>query len=142
MTPTLRLILSGPSIVRPETEDISLKTEMDRSFGAHAGLVMFVPSVLLNLEDLTSNYHHCLMFTIIIVCVSLSGESSYLDFSNPATRAWYSRCFTLDKYKVRLWGAHKKTKVSCTRHGFPSFVPLPSQKVRRQQMTLMFMVGK
>lgn len=26
--------------------------------------------------------------------------SSYLDFSNPATRAWYSRCFSLDKYKV------------------------------------------
>ncbi|XP_027131085.1 neutral alpha-glucosidase C isoform X2 [Larimichthys crocea] len=27
------------------------------------------------------------------------GESSYLDFSNPDTRAWYSRCFGLDKYK-------------------------------------------
>ncbi|XP_036006347.1 neutral alpha-glucosidase C isoform X2 [Fundulus heteroclitus] len=27
------------------------------------------------------------------------GESSYLDFSRPATRAWYSRCFSLDKYK-------------------------------------------
>ncbi|CAG5866817.1 unnamed protein product, partial [Menidia menidia] len=27
------------------------------------------------------------------------GESSYLDFSSPATRAWYSRCFSLDKYK-------------------------------------------
>ncbi|XP_047202189.1 neutral alpha-glucosidase C isoform X2 [Girardinichthys multiradiatus] len=27
------------------------------------------------------------------------GESSYLDFSCPATRAWYSRCFSLDKYK-------------------------------------------
>ncbi|XP_028251698.1 neutral alpha-glucosidase C isoform X2 [Parambassis ranga] len=27
------------------------------------------------------------------------GVSSYLDFSNPATRAWYSRCFSLDKYK-------------------------------------------
>lgn len=27
------------------------------------------------------------------------GESSYLDFSSPATRAWYSRCFALDKYK-------------------------------------------
>ncbi|KAM3594386.1 uncharacterized protein V6R79_006984 [Siganus canaliculatus] len=26
-------------------------------------------------------------------------ESSYLDFSNPDTRAWYSRCFALDKYK-------------------------------------------
>uniref|UniRef100_H3CYV5 Glucosidase alpha, neutral C n=1 Tax=Tetraodon nigroviridis TaxID=99883 RepID=H3CYV5_TETNG len=28
-----------------------------------------------------------------------SGESSYLDFSNPHTRAWYSRCFGLDKYE-------------------------------------------
>uniref|UniRef100_A0A3Q3XRP1 Uncharacterized protein n=1 Tax=Mola mola TaxID=94237 RepID=A0A3Q3XRP1_MOLML len=27
------------------------------------------------------------------------GESSYLDFSNPHTRAWYSRRFCLDKYK-------------------------------------------
>ncbi|XP_041668639.1 neutral alpha-glucosidase C isoform X2 [Cheilinus undulatus] len=27
------------------------------------------------------------------------GESSYLDFSNPDTRAWYSRCFGLEKYK-------------------------------------------
>ncbi|XP_038158687.1 neutral alpha-glucosidase C-like, partial [Cyprinodon tularosa] len=27
------------------------------------------------------------------------GESSYLDFSNPATRAWYSRCFSFNKYK-------------------------------------------
>uniref|UniRef100_A0A3B4XF22 Glucosidase alpha, neutral C n=1 Tax=Seriola lalandi dorsalis TaxID=1841481 RepID=A0A3B4XF22_SERLL len=27
------------------------------------------------------------------------GESCYLDFSSPATRAWYSRCFSLDKYK-------------------------------------------
>ncbi|KAM9341648.1 LOW QUALITY PROTEIN: neutral alpha-glucosidase C [Symphorus nematophorus] len=27
------------------------------------------------------------------------GESLYLDFSNPDTRAWYSRCFGLDKYK-------------------------------------------
>nr|XP_033499233.1 neutral alpha-glucosidase C isoform X1 [Epinephelus lanceolatus] len=27
------------------------------------------------------------------------GESSYLDFSSPDTRAWYSRCFGLDKYK-------------------------------------------
>ncbi|XP_034531614.1 neutral alpha-glucosidase C isoform X1 [Notolabrus celidotus] len=27
------------------------------------------------------------------------GESCYLDFSNPVTRAWYSRCFSLDKYK-------------------------------------------
>lgn len=27
------------------------------------------------------------------------GESSYLDFSNPATRAWYSRCFSLSNYK-------------------------------------------
>ncbi|KAL3968546.1 C-type lectin domain family 4 member E [Sarotherodon galilaeus] len=27
------------------------------------------------------------------------GESSYLDFSSSATRAWYSRCFSLDKYK-------------------------------------------
>ncbi|KAM9354808.1 neutral alpha-glucosidase C [Pholidichthys leucotaenia] len=27
------------------------------------------------------------------------GESSYLDFNNPATRAWYSRCFSMDKYK-------------------------------------------
>ncbi|KAK5609207.1 hypothetical protein CRENBAI_014696 [Crenichthys baileyi] len=27
------------------------------------------------------------------------GESSYLDFSCPATRAWYSKCFSLDKYK-------------------------------------------
>ncbi|XP_004540067.2 neutral alpha-glucosidase C [Maylandia zebra] len=27
------------------------------------------------------------------------GESSYLDFSSSATRAWYSRCFGLDKYK-------------------------------------------
>uniref|UniRef100_A0A4W6DEC5 Glucosidase alpha, neutral C n=1 Tax=Lates calcarifer TaxID=8187 RepID=A0A4W6DEC5_LATCA len=27
------------------------------------------------------------------------GESCYLDFSSPATRAWYSRCFTLEKYK-------------------------------------------
>uniref|UniRef100_A0A3B4Z6G6 Glucosidase alpha, neutral C n=1 Tax=Stegastes partitus TaxID=144197 RepID=A0A3B4Z6G6_9TELE len=27
------------------------------------------------------------------------GESSYLDFSSPATRAWYSSCFSLDKYK-------------------------------------------
>ncbi|KAK2826683.1 hypothetical protein Q5P01_020897 [Channa striata] len=27
------------------------------------------------------------------------GESSYLDFSNPDTRAWYSRCFGLNKYK-------------------------------------------
>uniref|UniRef100_A0A8D3A992 Glucosidase alpha, neutral C n=2 Tax=Scophthalmus maximus TaxID=52904 RepID=A0A8D3A992_SCOMX len=27
------------------------------------------------------------------------GESCYLDFSSPATRAWYSRCFALDKYK-------------------------------------------
>ncbi|KAM6960828.1 neutral alpha-glucosidase C [Aplochiton taeniatus] len=26
------------------------------------------------------------------------GESCYLDFSSPATRAWYSRCFSLDKY--------------------------------------------
>uniref|UniRef100_A0A3Q2QIP7 Glucosidase alpha, neutral C n=1 Tax=Fundulus heteroclitus TaxID=8078 RepID=A0A3Q2QIP7_FUNHE len=30
------------------------------------------------------------------------GDSSYLDFSRPATRAWYSRCFSLDKYKVRI----------------------------------------
>ncbi|XP_062295812.1 neutral alpha-glucosidase C [Scomber scombrus] len=27
------------------------------------------------------------------------GESAYLDFSSPAARAWYSRCFALDKYK-------------------------------------------
>ncbi|XP_070835122.1 neutral alpha-glucosidase C [Chaetodon trifascialis] len=27
------------------------------------------------------------------------GKSSYLDFSSPDTRAWYSRCFSLDKYK-------------------------------------------
>uniref|UniRef100_A0A8C3G4V9 Glucosidase alpha, neutral C n=1 Tax=Cyclopterus lumpus TaxID=8103 RepID=A0A8C3G4V9_CYCLU len=27
------------------------------------------------------------------------GESYYLDFSSPDTRAWYSRCFGLDKYK-------------------------------------------
>uniref|UniRef100_A0A8C6TYH7 Glucosidase, alpha; neutral C n=1 Tax=Neogobius melanostomus TaxID=47308 RepID=A0A8C6TYH7_9GOBI len=27
------------------------------------------------------------------------GESCYLDFSNPATRAWYSRCFSLNNYK-------------------------------------------
>ncbi|KAF3845414.1 hypothetical protein F7725_008577 [Dissostichus mawsoni] len=27
------------------------------------------------------------------------GESSYLDFSRADTRAWYSRCFGLDKYK-------------------------------------------
>nr|XP_019953748.1 PREDICTED: neutral alpha-glucosidase C-like [Paralichthys olivaceus] len=27
------------------------------------------------------------------------GESCYLDFSRPDTRAWYSRCFALDKYK-------------------------------------------
>uniref|UniRef100_A0A8C9ZS90 Glucosidase alpha, neutral C n=1 Tax=Sander lucioperca TaxID=283035 RepID=A0A8C9ZS90_SANLU len=27
------------------------------------------------------------------------GESSYLDFSSSDTRAWYSRCFGLDKYK-------------------------------------------
>ncbi|XP_026195500.1 neutral alpha-glucosidase C isoform X2 [Anabas testudineus] len=27
------------------------------------------------------------------------GESCYLDFSSPATREWYSRCFGLDKYK-------------------------------------------
>lgn len=27
------------------------------------------------------------------------GESCYLDFSNPDTRAWYSRCFSLEKYK-------------------------------------------
>ncbi|KAG7234578.1 hypothetical protein INR49_002207 [Caranx melampygus] len=26
-------------------------------------------------------------------------ESCYLDFSSPTTRAWYSRCFSLDKYK-------------------------------------------
>nr|XP_046268944.1 neutral alpha-glucosidase C isoform X1 [Scatophagus argus] len=30
---------------------------------------------------------------------SWPGESSFLDFSNPDTRAWYSRCFGLDKYK-------------------------------------------
>lgn len=29
-----------------------------------------------------------------------AGESSYLDFSDPHTRAWYSSCFGLDKYKV------------------------------------------
>ncbi|XP_056868042.1 neutral alpha-glucosidase C isoform X4 [Takifugu flavidus] len=28
-----------------------------------------------------------------------SGECSYLDFSRPHTRAWYSRCFGLDKYE-------------------------------------------
>ncbi|XP_076002875.1 neutral alpha-glucosidase C [Genypterus blacodes] len=28
-----------------------------------------------------------------------SGDSCYLDFSSPATRAWYARCFALDKYK-------------------------------------------
>ncbi|XP_055018231.1 neutral alpha-glucosidase C isoform X2 [Boleophthalmus pectinirostris] len=27
------------------------------------------------------------------------GESCYLDFTNPATRAWYSRCFSLSNYK-------------------------------------------
>ncbi|KAM8916127.1 neutral alpha-glucosidase C isoform 3-T3 [Spinachia spinachia] len=27
------------------------------------------------------------------------GNSNYLDFSSPDTRAWYSRCFSLDKYK-------------------------------------------
>ncbi|XP_070698555.1 neutral alpha-glucosidase C [Pempheris klunzingeri] len=27
------------------------------------------------------------------------GESSYLDFSSPNTRAWYSTCFSLEKYK-------------------------------------------
>ncbi|XP_078796792.1 neutral alpha-glucosidase C isoform X1 [Oryzias latipes] len=27
------------------------------------------------------------------------GESSYLDFSSSRTRAWYSRCFSLEKYK-------------------------------------------
>uniref|UniRef100_A0A3Q1EHJ7 Glucosidase, alpha; neutral C n=1 Tax=Acanthochromis polyacanthus TaxID=80966 RepID=A0A3Q1EHJ7_9TELE len=27
------------------------------------------------------------------------GDSSYLDFSSPETRSWYSRCFSLDKYK-------------------------------------------
>ncbi|XP_061890554.1 neutral alpha-glucosidase C [Entelurus aequoreus] len=27
------------------------------------------------------------------------GESSYPDFSNPRTRAWYSSCFALDRYK-------------------------------------------
>uniref|UniRef100_A0A673A4J3 Glucosidase, alpha; neutral C n=1 Tax=Sphaeramia orbicularis TaxID=375764 RepID=A0A673A4J3_9TELE len=27
------------------------------------------------------------------------GESSYLDFSRPDTRAWYSSCFSLSKYK-------------------------------------------
>ncbi|KAF7653204.1 hypothetical protein LDENG_00086110 [Lucifuga dentata] len=27
------------------------------------------------------------------------GDSCYLDFSSPTTRAWYSTCFTLDKYK-------------------------------------------
>ncbi|KAM7403629.1 hypothetical protein PAMA_004187 [Pampus argenteus] len=27
------------------------------------------------------------------------GKSSYLDFSSPACRAWYSTCFALDKYK-------------------------------------------
>ncbi|XP_059209998.1 neutral alpha-glucosidase C [Centropristis striata] len=27
------------------------------------------------------------------------GESLYLDFSSPNTRAWYSRCYGLDKYK-------------------------------------------
>uniref|UniRef100_A0A3B3VVQ4 Glucosidase alpha, neutral C n=1 Tax=Poecilia latipinna TaxID=48699 RepID=A0A3B3VVQ4_9TELE len=27
------------------------------------------------------------------------GESSYLDFSCPETRAWYSRCYSFDKYK-------------------------------------------
>uniref|UniRef100_A0A8C4GYM8 Glucosidase, alpha; neutral C n=1 Tax=Dicentrarchus labrax TaxID=13489 RepID=A0A8C4GYM8_DICLA len=27
------------------------------------------------------------------------GESSYLDFSSPDTRSWYSRCFRLDKYQ-------------------------------------------
>lgn len=27
------------------------------------------------------------------------GESCYLDFSNPATRAWYSRCFSLNNFK-------------------------------------------
>lgn len=32
----------------------------------------------------------------------LIGESSYLDFSSPHTRAWYSRCFGLDKYKVLI----------------------------------------
>uniref|UniRef100_A0A3B4BC10 Uncharacterized protein n=1 Tax=Periophthalmus magnuspinnatus TaxID=409849 RepID=A0A3B4BC10_9GOBI len=27
------------------------------------------------------------------------GESCYLDFSNPATRAWYSRCFSLNNFQ-------------------------------------------
>ncbi|XP_072314317.1 neutral alpha-glucosidase C [Eucyclogobius newberryi] len=27
------------------------------------------------------------------------GESCYLDFTNPATRSWYSRCFSLSNYK-------------------------------------------
>lgn len=38
-------------------------------------------------------------------CSLFLGESSYLDFSRPHTRAWYSRCFGLDKYEVAPLGA-------------------------------------
>ncbi|XP_054862034.1 neutral alpha-glucosidase C [Amphiprion ocellaris] len=34
------------------------------------------------------------------------GDSSYLDFSSPETRSWYSGCFSLDKYKGSTSSLH------------------------------------
>jgi len=51
-------------------------------------------------------YILCFHPKLKFVLTSLTGESSYLDFSSPATRAWYSRCFSLDKYKVKINNVH------------------------------------
>ncbi|XP_055361355.1 neutral alpha-glucosidase C [Betta splendens] len=46
------------------------------------------------------------------------GESCYLDFSSPDTRAWYSSCFGLEKYKgstplLYLWNDMNEPSVFC-----------------------------
>lgn len=48
------------------------------------------------------HFWNILIVFVFFFQITLTGESSYLDFSNPHTRAWYSRCFGLDKYKVLM----------------------------------------
>lgn len=33
---------------------------------------------------------------------SWAGDAHYPDFSNPHARAWYAKCFSLDRYKVSV----------------------------------------
>lgn len=53
-----------------------------------------------NVFEVTANASDTKASLFGIFCYLFVGESSYLDFSRAHTRAWYSRCFGLDKYEV------------------------------------------